>query len=107
MAQTVTLIPGDGVGPEVAAATCRLLAAAGAERVWEEARSGRAAVAKGASPLPPETIASVRKNRVALKGRIFTPVGKGYESPNVSLRKALDLFAAVRPVQSLPGMRSR
>jgi isocitrate dehydrogenase (NAD+) len=103
----VTLIPGDGIGPEVAAATRKLVAAAGAEIAWEELPAGRAALERCGDALPAEVVESIRRNRVALKGRLETPVGAGYESPNVRLRKALGLFAAVRPVQSLPGLRAR
>src|SRR5258706_4161260 len=107
MGHRVTLIPGDGVGREVAAATQRVIAATHVAIDWEEAPAGELAVARGMRPLPDETIDAIRKTRVALKGRIHTPTGSGYESPNVRLRKALNLFAAVRPVKSLRGMPAR
>ena len=107
MAHKVTLIPGDGVGREVATATQRLVAATGVAVDWEEAPAGELAVAQGLGPLPESTIEAIRKTRVALKGRIYTQPGAGYESPNVRLRKALNLFAAVRPVKSLRGMPAR
>jgi isocitrate dehydrogenase (NAD+) len=107
MKHAVTLIPGDGVGPEIIAATRRLVAAAGADIAWQEALAGQAAVALGADALPEETVAAIRHTRVAFKGPLSTPLGEGFESPNVRLRKALGLFAAVRPILSLPGLRSR
>jgi isocitrate dehydrogenase (NAD+) len=107
MPHKVTLIPGDSVGPEVAAATQRLIEASGVSIDWEPMEAGVRAHEATGEPMPAETIASVRKNQVALKGRIATPVGSGYESPNVILRKALNLFAAVRPVRSQEGLKSR
>jgi isocitrate dehydrogenase (NAD+) len=107
MIHRITLVAGDGVGHEVAAATQRLIAAAGVAIDWEEALAGEAAASRGLGPLPEATIASIRANRVALKGKIAAPVGAGYENPNVRLRKALGLFAAVRPIVTLPGIPSR
>jgi len=104
---TVTLICGDGVGREVTEAGKRLFSAAGVDIDWEEMPAGEEAVAQGLPSLPDETIASIRRNRVAIKGRLHTTAGSGQESVNVRLRKALDLFAAVRPIRSLPGLKSR
>jgi len=106
-AHTVTLIPGDGVGPEVARATRRLLAGLGAPVEFDEVLAGRKAFEATGRAVPDEVVASIRQHRVALKGLIATPVGAGYESPNVQLRKALDLFAAVRPVRRQPGLPGR
>jgi len=107
MAKTVTLIPGDGIGPEVTEATLRVLAAAGAELEYERHVAGAEAVERGLPPLPDELVESVRRNKVALKGPVTTPVGKGFRSVNVQLRKALELFANLRPVESLPNLPSR
>jgi isocitrate dehydrogenase (NAD+) len=99
------LIAGDGIGPEVAAATQRVVAAAGAEITWVEAYAGLGAVERFGDPLPEATLDLVRRYRVALKGPCTTPVGKGYRSINVRLRKELDLFASIRPVNTLPGVK--
>ncbi|PKN57172.1 MAG: isocitrate dehydrogenase [Deltaproteobacteria bacterium HGW-Deltaproteobacteria-14] len=107
MTRTVTLIPGDGVGPELARATRRLLDAAGADVAFAEVTAGRKAYEATGDPVPAEVIAAIRDHGVALKGLIGTPHGAGYESPNVRLRKELDLFAAVRPVRLQPGLRGR
>jgi len=105
---TCVLIPGDGIGPEVCDAALRVLDAAGAGLRWERALAGSAALeAGGDSPLPEATVAAVREHRVALKGPCTTPVGGGFASVNVALRKRLDLYAAVRPVRNLPGVASR
>lgn len=103
----VTLIPGDSTGPEVAQATLRLVAASGAEIAWETAECGQRAFASGGNPMPQKALDQIRDTRVALKGKLDTEVGAGYESPNVQLRKALGLFAAVRPIKSQPGITSR
>ncbi len=105
MATPVVLIAGDGIGPEVAAATQRIVAAAGAEITWVEAYAGLGAVERFGDPLPEATLDLVRRYRVALKGPCTTPVGKGYRSINVRLRKELDLFASIRPVNTLPGVK--
>ena len=97
----VTLIPGDGIGPGIAAATVDILEAAGAEIRWHEHVAGVAGVEAKGEPLPPETLASVEETRVALKGPLTTPVGSGFRSVNVALRKHFDLFANVRPARSL------
>jgi isocitrate dehydrogenase (NAD+) len=107
MPQTVTLIPGDSVGPEVAAATCRLIEAAGVDIHWERVLAGSEALAAGQEAMPQASIDSIRRNGVALKGRIATPIGTGFESANVRLRKELGLFASVRPIQHLDGLPSR
>jgi isocitrate dehydrogenase (NAD+) len=104
---TITLIPGDGIGPEVAAATVRVLEAAGAELAWEPQVAGKEALARFGDPLPPEVLDSVRRNRVALKGPVTTEVGGGFQSINVQLRQKLDLYANLRPSRSLPGIPNR
>jgi isocitrate dehydrogenase (NAD+) len=107
MVRTVTLLPGDGIGPEVTAATLRVLEALGCDFDWERQIAGAEAVAKGLPPLPDEVLDSVRRTRVALKGPVTTPVGRGFRSVNVELRKALDLFANLRPIESLPDLPCR
>ncbi|MCI0682065.1 MAG: isocitrate/isopropylmalate family dehydrogenase [Gemmataceae bacterium] len=101
----VVMIPGDGIGPEVMAATRHILAAAGARVHWIEAVAGLAAMEQHGEPLPDATLDLIRKHRVALKGPCTTPIGKGFRSINVRLRKDLQLYASVRPVQSLPGIK--
>jgi len=103
----VTFIAGDGIGPEVAQAAKECLEATGINIQWEEVEAGEAALTKIGTPLPEETLNSIRKNKVALKGPITTPVGGGFRSVNVELRKRLDLFACVRPCKSYPGANSR
>jgi isocitrate dehydrogenase (NAD+) len=107
MPHAITLIPGDGIGPEVTAAVLRILAAAGVAIAWDRHEAGAAAVARGEPTLPDALLASVRRNRVALKGPVTTPVGHGFTSVNVGLRKALNLYANLRPVANVPGVRSR
>ncbi|MGI6285097.1 isocitrate/isopropylmalate dehydrogenase family protein [Neomoorella humiferrea] len=107
MKHVVTLIPGDGTGPELIAAARRVLDASGAEIEWEVMTAGEAAQEKYGSVLPEETLASIRKNGVALKGPITTPVGTGFRSVNVALRKELDLYANIRPARNLPNVPSR
>jgi isocitrate dehydrogenase (NAD+) len=107
MPHTFTLIPGDGIGPEVTAATCRVLEAAGVQIVWEVHEAGAAVFEKRGTVVPEEVLESIRRNRVALKGPIGTPIGKGFRSANVTLRQALDLYANVRPVRSLHGVEPR
>ena len=107
MAHTITLIPGDGIGPEVADATCRVLEASGVKIDWEVENAGAAVAEKRGTTLPDEVLASIRRNKVALKGPIGTPIGKGFRSVNVTLRQALDLYANVRPIRSLPGIEPR
>ena len=103
----VTLIEGDGIGPEIAAATVRALDAAGAKLAWERADAGAGAVQKHGDPLPQATIDSIKKNQLALKSPLATPSGGGYRSVNVTLRQTFDLYANVRPVQTIPGVPSR
>lgn len=103
----ITLLPGDGIGPEVTAATLRVLDAAGAELEWESHIAGADSVARGGDPLPAEVIDSIRRTGCALKGPITTPVGKGFTSVNVGLRQALNLFANLRPAKSYPGIPTR
>src|ERR1700749_3602123 len=108
MAHNVVLIPGDGTGPELTEATRRVLEATGVEFEWDVMPAGAEVMDLfGGTPLPPPTLESVRRNGVALKGPITTPVGVGFRSVNVALRKALDLYAQVRPCKSYPGVRSR
>jgi isocitrate dehydrogenase (NAD+) len=101
----VVMIAGDGIGPEVKAATQQILAAAEARIDWFEAAAGLGAVEKYGEPLPDATLDLIRKHRVALKGPCTTPIGKGFRSINVRLRKELELFASVRPVATLPGIK--
>ncbi|MEM8488865.1 MAG: isocitrate/isopropylmalate family dehydrogenase [Bacteroidota bacterium] len=108
MKHTVTLIPGDGIGPEVVEATLIALEATGVQFQWEECLEvGTAAVDAGKEPLPEDVLASIRKNKVALKGPVTTPVGKGFKSVNVQLRQKLNLHANVRPSSTLPGVNTR
>ncbi len=108
MAYKITLLPGDGIGPEVVDATLLVLEATGLSFAWDRHDVvGEAAVHACGDPLPDDIIASIRRNKVALKGPITTPVGKGFQSVNVKLRQRLDLYANVRPCITLPGIRSR
>lgn len=107
MAQTVCLIPGDGIGPEVAQATQRVIDAAGAGLEWLELPAGASAVEKYGEVLPDETVEAIKRHKIALKGPVTTPIGKGFSSVNVQLRKRLNLYAAVRPVRSMPGIKTR
>jgi len=104
---TVTLITGDGVGPEVAEAARRCIDATGAQINWEIAEAGIEVMERLGTPLPDSTVESIKKNRVALKAPVTTPVGKGYRSINVHLRQSLDLYACLRPCKSYKGVRSR
>ena len=108
MAQhTVTLIPGDGIGLETSAAMQRVVEAAGADITWELAEAGAACAEKTGTPLPESTIEAVKRNKVAIKGPCTTPVGTGFRSVNVALRKTLDLYVCLRPVLSMPGAGGR
>src|SRR5262245_3397800 len=107
MAYAITLIPGDGIGPEVTDATLRVIDAVCPGIAWERVVAGEGAMAEHGRPLPEHVLESVRRNRVALKGPIGTPVGKGFTSVNVGLRKALELYVSLRPVDSLPGLKTR
>jgi isocitrate dehydrogenase (NAD+) len=103
----ITLIPGDGIGPEVSGAVVRILERAGLEVEWESHVAGALALERHGTTLPGELLESIRRNKVALKGPLTTPVGGSFASVNVSIRKALDLFANLRPVRSLPSVPSR
>lgn len=105
--QKVTIIPGDGIGPEVMDATLRILAAAGSPLEWEEVEAGEKVIEREGTPLPVSVLDSIKRNKVALKGPITTPVGKGFKSVNVTLRKELNLYANLRPVKNLPNVRTR
>jgi isocitrate dehydrogenase (NAD+) len=106
MSTQVTLIPGDGIGPSIANATVKILAAAGAEIEWDRQVAGMAGVARFGDPIPDATLDSIKRTKLALKGPLETPVGEGYRSINVALRKTFDLYANVRPAYSIiPGGR--
>lgn len=108
MAQhTVTLIPGDGIGIETSAAMQRVVEASGVDIAWEVAEAGAACVETHGTPLPDATVEAVKRNKVAIKGPIATPVGTGFRSVNVALRKTLDLYVCLRPVLSIPGAGGR
>ena len=104
---TLTLIPGDGIGPEVTEATLRILEAAGADFQWDSHIAGVEAFERCGTPLPEELLSSIETNRIALKGPVTTPIGKGFRSVNVQLRKALDLFANLRPIRTVPNLPAR
>ena len=106
MTQTITVIPGDGIGPEVTSATLSVLDAAGAELDYDEQVAGMTALERVNDPLPVATLDSIRANRIALKGPLTTPIGDGFRSINVAIRKEFDLYANVRPVRTfVPGGR--
>src|SRR6267142_4131918 len=107
MKHRITLIPGDGIGPEVAATVVRIIEASGVEIEWETHYAGAQALEKFGETLPKELLESITRNRVALKGPITTPVGKGFTSVNVGLRKALGLYANLRPIRALPNIPCR
>jgi len=107
MAHRVTLIPGDGIGPELAEATRRVLDATGIAFEWEVQEAGEATIASEGTPLPERVLESIRRNKIALKGPITTPVGSGFRSVNVGLRQALNLYANLRPARSMVGVPSR
>jgi len=107
MSYAITLIPGDGIGPEVTDATTRIIDAVCPGIRWQSVAAGEGAMAEFGKPLPDHVIESVKKNRIGLKGPIGTPVGKGFTSVNVGLRKALDLYVSLRPVNSLRGLKTR
>jgi isocitrate dehydrogenase (NAD+) len=107
MAHRVTLIPGDGIGPELAEATRRVLDASGIAFEWEVQEAGEATIASEGTPLPERVLESIRRNKIALKGPITTPVGSGFRSVNVGLRQALNLYANLRPARSMVGVPSR
>ncbi|HXY72947.1 MAG TPA: isocitrate/isopropylmalate dehydrogenase family protein [Actinomycetota bacterium] len=107
MAYSVTLIPGDGVGPELSEATRRVLEGTGVEFDWDVEEAGADVMEQAGTPLPDNVLESIRRNKVAIKGPITTPVGTGFRSVNVALRKELDLYACLRPCKLYPGVRSR
>jgi isocitrate dehydrogenase (NAD+) len=107
MGHRVTLIPGDGIGPEVTSAARRVAEATGIKFEWEVVDAGEKAIQRSGNPLPDEVLDSVRRNRVALKGPITTPIGSGFRSVNVALRQQLDLFASVRPARAIAGEGTR
>src|SRR3954469_25131695 len=107
MPQRVTLIPGDGIGPELAEATRRVLDATGVGFEWEVQEAGEAVMAQFGTPLPSHVLDSIRRNKVAIKGPITTPVGEGFRSVNVALRQALNLYANLRPARSIKGLETR
>jgi len=107
MAYDITLIPGDGVGPEVVAAARRVLEATGVPLRWEVVEAGQPAIERFGTPLPDSVLEAIRRTRVALKGPVTTPVGTGFRSVNVALRQSLNLYACLRPCKSYPGVRSR
>ncbi|MGH9311566.1 MAG: isocitrate dehydrogenase (NAD(+)) [Vicinamibacterales bacterium] len=107
MSHRITLIPGDGIGPEVTEAVVRILKTAGVDIEWERHDAGVTAFTRHGVSLPSELLDSIRRNKVALKGPVTTPIGEGFTSVNVGLRKALDLYANLRPVANLAGVESR
>ena len=107
MATPVTLIPGDGIGPEVVNAAVEAIEAAGARLSWERVAAGAGAVPIHGTPIPPETLQSIRRNKLALKGPLATPIGEGFRSVNVALRKEFDLYANIRPARSFAGVETR
>ncbi len=107
MAHHVTLIRGDGTGPELVEATRRVLEGTGVAFEWDVVEAGVDIMETAGTPLPDNVLASIRKNKVALKGPITTPIGTGFRSVNVALRKELDLYACIRPCKSYVGVRSR
>lgn len=107
MSHNVTLIPGDGIGPEISEATRRVLEATGVKFNWEIVNAGADVVAEYGTPLPDMVLESIRKNKVAIKGPVTTPVGSGFRSVNVGMRKALNLYTCLRPCKTYPGVPSR
>ncbi len=107
MTHRITLIPGDGIGPEVTESVIRVFRAAGVDVDWERHDAGVTAFKRHNQSLPGELLESIRRNKVALKGPVATPIAEGFTSVNVGLRKALDLYANLRPVRNLPGVQSR
>ncbi|HCJ66852.1 MAG TPA: isocitrate dehydrogenase, partial [Elusimicrobia bacterium] len=102
----VTLIPGDGTGPEIVEVVKEVITATGIKIQWEEVFAGEEAIRKYGTPLPEEVLNSIRKNKVALKGPITTPIGSGFRSVNVTLRQELGLYACVRPCKLYPGVKT-
>src|SRR5512146_2146391 len=106
MKQVVTLIPGDGIGPSITDATLKILDAAGVDIEWDRKLAGVAAVQEFHTPIPEETLASIRQHKIALKGPLTTPIGTGFRSVNVALRKEFDLYVNLRPAKSMAGVKS-
>jgi isocitrate dehydrogenase (NAD+) len=104
---TVTLIPGDGIGEELADQVVKIIQATGVSIGFDRQLSGSRAQAREGTPIPPALLDSIRRHKVGLKGRISTPIAAGYESPNVQLRKLLNLYASIRPIRNIPGLKSR
>ena len=107
MSYKITLIPGDGIGPEVTEATRRVIEATGVDIKWEKVIAGTETIEQYGTPLPEKVIKSIKENKIAIKGPIITPVGKGFRSVNVAIRQKLDLFACVRPCKYYPGVRTK
>ena len=107
LSYSVTLIPGDGIGPELADATRHVLESTGIAFDWDVQEAGEATIAKEGTPLPDRVLDSIRANGVAIKGPITTPVGTGFRSVNVALRQSLELYANLRPARSMAGVESR
>src|SRR5690349_14031216 len=107
MAYTITLIPGDGIGPEITESVCHIFKHAGVDIAWERQDAGVVAFQKLGDSLPAPLLESIKRNKVALKGPVTTPIAEGFRSVNVGLRKALDLYSNLRPVKNLPGVQSR
>jgi len=103
----ITLIPGDGIGPEITAAMCRVVEAAGVDVEWETVEAGAGVIEKYGTPLPESVLESVRRNKIAIKGPITTPIGSGFRSVNVALRKELNLYACLRPTFTMKGVKTR
>ena len=104
---TVTLIPGDGIGPEVTKSMVKVVEATGVNIKWEEVKAGQEVIEEYNTPIPTYVIDSIKKNKVAIKGPITTPIGKGFKSVNVTLRQNLDLYVNLRPIKSFKGIKSR
>src|SRR5713226_5207266 len=107
MKHTITLIPGDGIGPEVTRPVLEIIKAAGVKINWEKYLAGAAALKKYKTTIPKALIDSFNRNKVALKGPVTTPVGEGFASVNVELRQGFDLYANLRPIKNLPGVKAR
>ena len=105
--KTITLIPGDGIGPEISDAVTKIIEAAGVKINWEIQSAGADVAEAEGTPLPDRVIDSIKKNKIALKAPVTTPIGKGFRSVNVALRKSLDLYACLRPAKNIPGIKTR
>ena len=105
MTRRITLIPGDGIGPEVTEAVVRLLDRVGLDVEWDRQDAGVTALERSGTPLPQAVLDSITRNRIALKGPVGTPIGTGFSSVNVEVRRSLELYANLRPVFSLPGIK--